>query len=100
MIPARIISIDDKVMVEYYTGLNPEELSYSYEGAYKLAMDKYLESKTIAEVEYECKTALGYLKKGRIHGIYFLTNTVADLDLEAVEWTRRWIQEVGEERLD
>ena len=29
----------------------------------------------------------------------FLSNTVADLDFPAVEWTREWIAAVGNERL-
>ena len=29
----------------------------------------------------------------------FLANTVMDVGLESVEWTRQWIQEVGQEPL-
>jgi hypothetical protein len=29
----------------------------------------------------------------------FVANTVCELDLEAVEWTRKWIAEVGDEPL-
>jgi hypothetical protein len=29
----------------------------------------------------------------------FIANTVCDLDLPGVEWTRKWIAEVGDEPL-
>ena len=32
-------------------------------------------------------------------GMRFVANTVCELDLEAVEWTRKWIAEVGDEPL-
>ena len=41
---------------------------------------------------------LGYrwLREGRVTGMIFLASPVCDLDLEAVEWTRRWVAEVGD----
>jgi hypothetical protein len=47
------------------------------------------------------QAALGlkWLKEGRIAGMVFLASPVVDLDLEAVKWTRRWIAEVGNEKL-
>jgi hypothetical protein len=43
----------------------------------------------------QCDLGLRWLREGRIEGMVFLANTVADLDLESVEWTRTWIAAVG-----
>ena len=40
-----------------------------------------------------------WLKAGRIAGIIFLATANVDVGLEAVEWTRAWIQAHGDERL-
>jgi hypothetical protein len=39
------------------------------------------------------------LKKGDIEGIIFCSNCIADIGLETVEYTRKWIAEVGNERI-
>jgi hypothetical protein len=46
---------------------------------------------------YQCQTALRWLREGRIEGIIFLASCICDLGLETVEWTRRWIAEVGDQ---
>ena len=45
------------------------------------------------------QVAVGYrwLREGRIAGMIFLATPNVDVGLEAVEWTREWIGEVGEE---
>ena len=50
-------------------------------------------------MQQQCELALSWLKEGRIEGIIFLASCICDLDLEAVEWTRRWIAEVGDESI-
>jgi len=50
-------------------------------------------------MKMQCETGLRWLHEGRIEGIIFLANTVADLDLPAVEWTRKWITGVGDQRI-
>jgi len=40
------------------------------------------------------------LREGAIDGMIFLASCICDLELETVEWTRRWIQEVGDNPLD
>ena len=52
-------------------------------------------SVAIPAMEQQCETGLRLLKQKRIEGIIFLSNTVADLGFESVEWTRNWIQKVG-----
>jgi len=47
----------------------------------------------------ECEAGLGRLRQGRIEGLIFLARCLCDLGLEAVEWARRWIAEVGNEVL-
>jgi len=47
----------------------------------------------------QCETGLRWLREGRIEGMIFLASCICDLDLEAVEWTRRWIAEVGDQAL-
>lgn len=53
----------------------------------------------IPAMEQQCEIGLRLLKKKRIEGIIFLSNTVADLGFESVEWTRNWIQKVGDTKL-
>jgi hypothetical protein len=50
-------------------------------------------------MEMQCDTGLRWLREGRIEGMIFLASCIGDLELEAVEWTRRWIAEVGDEQL-
>ncbi len=47
----------------------------------------------------QCEMGLKWLRQGRIQGIIFLGNTTLDMDFPAVEWTRKWISEVGDEGL-
>lgn len=47
-------------------------------------------------MQHQCKLGLEWLKAGRIEGMIFLASCICDLDLEAVEWTRRWIAKVGD----
>jgi len=50
-------------------------------------------------MKLQCEKGLQWLKEGRIEGMIFLSSVVCDLDLEAVEWTRRWIADVGDQPL-
>jgi hypothetical protein len=47
----------------------------------------------------QCEVGLRWLRQGRIEGIIFLASCLCDLELEAVEWTRGWIAQVGEKQL-
>lgn len=47
---------------------------------------------------YQCETGLQWLRERRIEGMIFLASCICDLGLETVEWVRRWIGEVGDER--
>ncbi len=50
-------------------------------------------------MQHQCELGLRWLREGRIEGMIFLASCVCDLELPAVEWTRRWIAEVGDEVL-
>ena len=54
---------------------------------------------SVQHMEYQCKKGLQWLKEGRIDGMIFLASCICDLDLDAVEWTREWIQSVKDESL-
>jgi hypothetical protein len=43
----------------------------------------------------QCSLGLRWLLEGRIESMIFLASCIADLDLEAVEWTRKWIAANG-----
>lgn len=47
----------------------------------------------------QCGFALEALRAGRIDGVIVLASCICDLDLEAVEWTRRWVAEVGDQSI-
>jgi hypothetical protein len=72
-------------------------------GVYTEALD---ESKTpawtsmpIPLMQKQCELALAWLRSGRIEGIIVYGGTTIDLGFEAVDWTRQWIQKVGESKL-
>lgn len=48
----------------------------------------------------QCNLAIKWLREGRIEGVIFLATNICDMNLEAVNWTRSWIAEVGDQVLD
>jgi len=54
----------------------------------------------VGAMERQCQLGLDWLKRGEVAGMIFLASCIADLGLEAVEWTRRWIATVGDEPLE
>jgi len=53
----------------------------------------------LASMKLQCGTGLRWLRQGRIEGLAFLGNTHEDLGYEAVEWTRKWIEQVGNRKV-
>jgi len=47
----------------------------------------------------QCELGLQWLKHDRIDGMIFLATNICDLGLEAVEWCRQWILQVGDQPL-
>ena len=54
---------------------------------------------SVEHMAHQCDLALKWLKEGRIEGVVFLASCICDLDLDAVEWTREWIQSVKDQAL-
>jgi hypothetical protein len=50
-------------------------------------------------MRHQCELGLDWLRQGRIEGMIFLASCLCDLELQAVEWTRGWIAQVGDEQL-
>jgi hypothetical protein len=53
----------------------------------------------VERMEYQCRKGLEWLREGRIVGMIFLASCICDLGLETVEYTRRWIAQVGDQVL-
>jgi len=54
----------------------------------------------ISSMEHQCRLGLHWIREGRIEGMIFLASCICDLGLETVDWTRRWIREVGDMELE
>jgi hypothetical protein len=48
---------------------------------------------TIEQMQEQCDAYLEYIQKGYLDGIIVCSNCIADLNIEAVEWMRNWINE-------
>jgi len=46
-------------------------------------------------MEFQCRKGLEWLQSGRIDGLIFLASCICDMGIPAVEWTRKWIADVG-----
>ena len=64
-------------------------------------MWNYGESKPLSNKEMQDQLDCYYrwIKKGDIEGIVLCSNCIADIGLEAVDITRRWLDKVGEEEI-
>lgn len=51
------------------------------------------------EMQFQCEKYLEWIKAGLIEGIIFCANCTMDIGLEAADWTRRWVDEVGDEEI-
>ena len=55
---------------------------------------------TMDQMKYQLDKYHHWLINGKIEGVIFCSNNIADLGLEAVEYTRKWITEVGNEKIE
>lgn len=53
----------------------------------------------LAAMKFQCDLALDWIQQGRIDGMILDESAICDLGLDAVEWTREWIQQVGDQKL-
>lgn len=51
----------------------------------------------VERMKKQCEQAVEWLRQGRIEGMIFLATNLCDLRLQTVEWTRRWVAEVGDQ---
>lgn len=54
---------------------------------------------TMDQMKFQLDKYYKWLKNGEIEGIIFCSNTVADIGLETVDYTRKWISKVGKEKI-
>lgn len=50
-------------------------------------------------MKQQCETGLRLLRAGRIEGMIFLASNICDIELPSVEYTRKWIADVGGQRV-
>jgi hypothetical protein len=67
-------------------------------GCYLVDFDRKA-STPIPAMQRQCEFGREALQQKRIEGMMFLSNGVMDVGFEAVEWTREWIQKVGDTRI-
>jgi len=53
----------------------------------------------VAAMAHQCELGLAWLRERRVEGLIFLASCICDLNLQAVEWSRRWIARHGDSRL-
>ncbi len=54
---------------------------------------------TMDQMKYQLERCHYWLTRKKLDGLVFCSNCIADIGLETVEYTRRWISEVGRERI-
>ena len=54
---------------------------------------------TMDQMKFQLDRYYYWLKKKQIEGIIFCSNCIADIGLETVEYTRKWIYEIGKENI-
>jgi hypothetical protein len=103
------LELCDKITFWTWKAKDLDKLESSFERMEKLAprpgklLGCYLwdfgDRKTIPLelMKKQCELGRRWLMEGRIEGMIFLGSNVCDLELETVEWTRKWIAEVGSE---
>lgn len=98
----------DKVIFWTWEAKNLEKLSENFMEFEKAAGNKgkllgcYLwdygtgKPMPVESMKKQCEVGLEWLKEGRIEGMVFLATCICDLEIDAVEWTRKWIADVAD----
>jgi len=55
---------------------------------------------TVQRMQRQCELGLKWLHEGKIEGMIFLASNVCDMNLPAVEWTRKWSTSVGKQPVE
>jgi len=53
----------------------------------------------ISAMKFQCELALEWIQQRRIEGIVLDESNICDYGFDAVEWTREWIRQVGDQKL-
>ena len=53
----------------------------------------------VSAMKFQCELALKWIQEGRIQGVIFDESDICDFGFDAVEWTREWIRQVGDQVL-
>lgn len=68
-------------------------------GCYMYDFDRR-EPLSVERMKMQVETGYRWLREGRVAGMIFLATPNVDVGLEAVEWTRKWIAQHGDEPLE
>jgi hypothetical protein len=105
------INLVDEILLCTWDPSGLKELEVNLERLEELAPNKTLllgcymfdfhNKRPLPLEQMQRQTELGYrwLRSGRIAGMVFIASPVCDLDLDAVKWTKRWIEQVGDRPL-
>ncbi len=108
---SRHLDLCDKVSFWTWKASDLADLEHNFVRAEKLApragkvLGCYLwdygqsQPMPVTLMERQCELGLRWLREGRIEGMIFLATCICDLELETVEWTRRWIAQVGDQKI-
>ena len=69
-----------------------------YLGCYMFDFDQ-VRPLSVEIMRYQTELGYRWLRQRRIQGIIFVSTSIVDVGLDAVDWTRKWIAAVGDERL-
>ena len=95
----------DYITLWIWYGRNLEKMESYYEDLFKMCPDKKIVAgmfmynygercpMTIEQMKRQGDYFLKLMREGKLDGIMIVGNPICDLGLEAVEWTRNWIQE-------
>jgi hypothetical protein len=50
-------------------------------------------------MKHQSELGLQWLRQGRIEAMIFCANWLCDRGLETVEWTRQWVERVGDQKI-
>jgi hypothetical protein len=109
--PAEYLKLCDIVQLWTWSGHNLDQLPSNFEKAEKLCAGSRMavgmywwdfgsqKPLALSLMKRQCELGLQLLRQGRIEAIIFCGSWCVDRDLETVAWTRKWIEDVGEEKL-
>lgn len=108
---AEYLRLCDNVTLWTWKAEDLDRLEVNFEKTRKLAPDARItlgcymwdygthKAMPVDAMRRQVEQGLTWLQASRIQGIIFLASCICDLNLQAVEWTRRWIQNAGDQQL-